>query len=145
LSFLYVCIVIKKVLHKTFSVALSLFLLFSTVSFTIEKHFCGDVLVDVSVFSETQKCAAEACKNEMTKITKTHCCKDAVDLVKGQSELTIKKIEDLELKQQLFLTTFTYTYLNLFEELSLCVIPHKYYSPPNLIADLQLRNQVFLI
>ena len=41
---------IQNVLHKTFSVALALLVFFSTVSFTVEKHFCGDVLVDVSTY-----------------------------------------------------------------------------------------------
>ena len=39
---------------------LALLVLFSTVSFTIEKHFCGDILVDVAVFTEVEKCAMEA-------------------------------------------------------------------------------------
>ena len=136
---------IQNVLHKTFSVALALLVFFSTVSFTVEKHFCGDVLVDVSVFSEVQKCALEALEIEMAEITKMHCCKDTVDLVKGQDHLTIKKFEDLDFDQQLFLSTYAYSYINLFEGLPQQVIPHKYYSPPNLVADIQVRDQVFLI
>lgn len=135
----------RTILHKTFSIALSLLVLFSTVSFTVEKHFCGDVLVDVSVFAEAQKCAMEAMEIEMAKITKKHCCKDTIDLVKGQDQLTIKKFEDFELNQQLFLTAFTYSYLTAFEDLSRHTIPHKYYSSPNLIANIQVRDQTFLI
>ncbi|MBR9758009.1 MAG: hypothetical protein GYB39_07985 [Algicola sp.] len=135
----------RTILHKTFSIALSLLVLFSTVSFTVEKHFCGDVLVDVSVFAEAQKCAMEAMEIEMAKITKKHCCKDTIDLVKGQDQLTIKKFEDFELNQQLFLTAFTHSYLIVFEDLSNHTVPHKYYSPPNLVANIQVRDQVFLI
>ena len=87
----------------------------------------------------------EAYEIEMAKLTKKHCCKDTVDLVKGQDQLTIKKLEDLELNQQLVLTAFTYSYLSVFEDLSRHTIPHKYYSPPNLVADIQVRDQVFLI
>lgn len=145
LSFLYVCRVIKKSLHKIFSILLSLLLLCSTVSFTVEKHFCGDVLIDVSVFSEAQKCVSEAFEIEMAKITKVHCCKDTVDLIKGQDLLTFKKMEDLELEQQWFLTSFTYSYLNLFEDLSQYIIPHEYYSPPYLIINRQVSHQVFII
>ncbi|WP_338731587.1 HYC_CC_PP family protein [Mangrovimonas cancribranchiae] len=131
--------------HKIFSVALAVLVLFSTVSFTVEKHFCGDTLIDISVFTKAQKCDMEAFEAEQAAITKKHCCKDTIDFVKGQDQLTIKKFEDLELNQQLFLTAFTYSYLSVFEDLSRHTIPHKYYSPPNLVADIQVRDQVFLI
>ena len=48
-------------------------------------------------------------------------------------------------QQQQFLTTFLYTYINLFEGLPKQVIPHKDYSPPNLVSDIQVLDQVFII
>ncbi len=132
---------VKKVLHSMFSVLMAFLVLFSTVSFTIEKHFCGDVLVDVSLFAEAEKCASEA--EEI--IAKMDCCKDTIDVVQGQDELTVKAFDDLDFEQQVFVTTFAYSYLTLFEDLSQQVIPHKDYSPPNLVHDIQIRDQVFLI
>ena len=119
--------------------------LFSTVSFTVEKHYCGDALIDVSVFSEVEKCASEAYEIELEKITKKPCCKDVVDLVKGQDELQKTSVDDLSLDQQLFLTAYLQSYKNLFEGLPQHVIPHKNYSPPNLVFDIQVLDQVFLI
>ena len=55
---------VSKIPHKIFSVTLALLVLMSTLSFTVEKHFCGDVLVDVSVFTETQKCGMESYEME---------------------------------------------------------------------------------
>ena len=124
---------------------MALIVLCSTVSFTIEKHFCGDKLVDVSVFSEAKKCKMEAFEMELEKITKSPCCKDKIDVVKGQDELIVKTIDDLDVNQQLFIATFTHSYLNLFEGLPQLVIPHKNYSPPNLVTDIQVLDQVFLI
>ena len=120
-------------------------MLCSTVSFTIEKHFCGDKLIDVSVFTEANKCKMEALEMELEKITKESCCKDKIDVVKGQDELIVKTIDDLDVTQQMFVATFTYSYLNLFEGLPQLVIPHKNYSPPILVTDLQVLDQVFLI
>jgi hypothetical protein len=137
--------VIKQILHKIFSVSLALIVLCSTVSFTIEKHFCGDTLVDVSVFAEANKCKMEALEMELETITKAPCCKDKIDVVKGQDELIVKTIDDLDVNQQLFVATFTYSYLNLFEGLPELVIPHKNYSPPILVTDIQVLDQVFLI
>ncbi|MCB0462824.1 MAG: hypothetical protein KDC81_08985 [Flavobacteriaceae bacterium] len=136
---------IKQILHKIFSVSLALIVLCSTVSFTIEKHFCGDTLIDVSVFAEADKCKMEVSEMELDKITKESCCKDKIDVVKGQDELIVKTIDDLDVIQQLFVATFTYSYLNLFEGLPQLVIPHKNYSPPILVTDIQVLDQVFLI
>jgi hypothetical protein len=124
---------------------MALLVLISTVSFTVEKHYCGDVLVDVSLFTEAQKCGMEALEMEMAAITKMSCCKDTVDIVQGQDELSFKTFNDLDFNQQLFLVSFSYSYLNLFEGLPEQVIPHRDYSPPNLIRDIQVLDQVFII
>lgn len=115
--------------------------LFSTVSFTIEKHYCGDVLVDVSVFTDAEKCGMEA----LEILQKKTCCKDEVDVVLGQDELKFSSFEDLDFSQQQFVTTFAYTYINLFEGLPKQIVPHKDYSPPNLVTDIQVLDQVFII
>ncbi|WP_083253430.1 HYC_CC_PP family protein [Flavivirga aquatica] len=136
---------IKVLLHKGFSAILALLVLFSTVSFTIEKHFCGDVLVDVSIFTEVEKCAMEAYEIALEKITKIPCCKDKIDVVKGQDELKMSSFDDLDLEQQRFIIVYTYSYTNLLEYLQKEIIPHKDYSPPNLVTNIQVLDQVFII
>ncbi len=132
---------IKQIVHKGFSTLLAFLVLFSTVSFTVEKHFCGDILVDVAIFTESNKCAMEAQEILMKKT----CCKDEVDVIKGQDELKPSSLEDLDFNHQQFITTFTYSYVNLFLGLEKQIIPHKNYSPPNLVADIQVLDQVFII
>ncbi|MDD7885523.1 hypothetical protein [Flavivirga sp. 57AJ16] len=119
--------------------------LFSTVSFTIEKHFCGDVLVAVSIFSEVDKCAMEVDQCVLEKVTKKHCCKDVIDIIEGQNELKLSSFEDLDFEQQQIITSYTYAYIGLFEALPKLLIPHKDYSPPNLVTDIQVLDQVFII
>ncbi len=120
-------------------------LLLSTLSLTIEKHFCGDVLVDVSIFTESEKCAMEAYEIELAAITKKSCCKDEVDLIKGQDEMVTKSSDDLSDFQQQLLLAYSYSYINLFEALPELIVPHKNYSPPNITKDIQILNDVFLI
>ena len=120
---------------------LALLVLFSTVSFTVEKHYCGDVLVDISVFSEVEKCGMEA----MEILQKKTCCKDEVNVVEGQDELKVSSFEDLDFEEQLFITVFTFAYINGFESLPKQTISHKDYSPPNLVYDIQVLDQVFII
>lgn len=119
---------------------MALLVLCSTVSFTVEKHFCGDNLIDVAIFSETKKCS-----ENMEQTSKKSCCKDEVEVVKGQDELKFSSFEDLDFNQQFLITTFAFTYSNLFESLSKQIIPFKDYSPPNLVADIQVLDQVFII
>lgn len=135
---------IKQSLYKFFSVLLALVVLLSTVSFTIEKHYCGDVLVDISVFAKTEKCGMEMPEVDTCEITKKSCCKDEIDLVQGQDEL-IKTLIDFDVDQQQFIAAFIYSYINLFEGAPKQVIPHKDYSPPNLVKDIHVIDQVFLI
>ena len=120
---------------------MALLVLFSTVSFTIGKHFCGDVLVDVSMFVEAEKCAMES----LEIIHKKTCCKDEIAIVKGQDELKVSAFEDLDFEQQQVITVFTYLYSNIFKSLPKKTILHKDYSPPNLVSDIQVLDQVFII
>lgn len=133
--------VIKTILHKIFSTSLAIFVLLSTVSFTIEKHYCGDTLVDVSMFVEAEKCGM----GSIEIVQKKSCCKDEIDVFKGQDELKIASFEDLDFEQQQLITTFLCTYISGFESLPKQTIPHKDYSPPNLVADIQVLDQVFII
>jgi hypothetical protein len=133
--------VIKQWLHKSFSIVLALLVLISTVSFTIEKHFCGDTLIDVSVFTDAEKCAMEA----IEMLQKKTCCKDEINVIQGQDELKFSNFEDLEFQQQQFLAAFTFSYINIFEGLPKQTILHKDYSPPNLVTDIQVLDQVFII
>ncbi|WP_460218039.1 HYC_CC_PP family protein [Psychroserpens sp. MEBiC05023] len=136
---------LKQIFHKIASVTMAILLLLSTVSFTVEKHFCGDVLIDVAVLGDVEKCAMEAFEIEQEQITKKSCCKDTLDVVEGQNQLTVKSFDDLEFEQQLFLSAYVQSFSKLFEALPLQVVPHQYYSPPKLIADICLLDQVFLI
>ncbi|WP_366143730.1 hypothetical protein [Algibacter sp.] len=116
-------------------------MLFSTVSFTIEKHYCGDILVDASMFAEVEKCAMES----MEILQKKSCCKDEIDVIQGQDELKFSSFEDLDFEQQQFVAAFTFSYVGMFESLTKQIIPHKDYSPPNLVADIHVLDQVFII
>lgn len=133
-----------SLVHKTFSVALSVLVLFSTLSLTIEKHFCGDVLVDVAVFTETEKCADDIAVIDETVITKKSCCKDEIDVIEG-IELTTNSFNDLYDIQQQILLAYSFSYHKLFEGLPNLVITHKDYSPPRLVIDIHLLDETYLI
>lgn len=131
----------QKITQKSLSLAMVVLVLLSTVSFTMEKHFCGDVLIDTSMFSQPDTCGMD-----MSSITSEEqsCCKEEVEIVKGQDKLKKASFEDLNVHQQIFLTALVDFYVNLFEGLPE-LIPHRNYVPPNLVTDIQVLDQVFII
>ena len=132
----------KKAVQKSLSTILALLVLFSTFSFTIDKHFCGSILVDKAIFSEAKTCGMEM-HSDATN-SEDSCCTNEKTAVEGQDELKIS-FNSLDFEQQVFLSTFTFSYINLFEGTPLQVIPFKNYTPPLLVADILVLDHVFLI
>lgn len=124
---------------------LSLLVLFSTLSLTIDKHFCGDVLIDVAIFSQSEKCGVEAYKMAQQDNLEKSCCKNEIDVIEGLSETIINTSDDLETIHQQFLMAFSIAYTRLYTDFPNVVIPHKSYLAPVLVKDLQLLDETFLI
>lgn len=125
--------------NKTIAVILALLVQVSTFSFTVDKHFCGSILVDSAVFS-----SADTCGMNMDSGEEDFCCTNEKTEVEGQDELKIS-FNSLDLDQQLFLSGFTFSYLNIFAGDSLSEVPFIHYSPPLLVTDILILDQVFLI
>lgn len=130
----------KKYFQNTGAFIMAFLVLLSTMSFTVEKHFCGNIFVDKAIFSEAETCGMETSSGHSDE----PCCTNEKIAIDGQKELKAS-FSSLDLQQQVFITTFTYTYFNLSEGLSQQVIPFKDYSPPILVTDIQVLDQVFLI
>ena len=130
---------------------MTIVVLFSTLSVSIGKHYCGDHLVDMALFAEAEDCGMEVSETGMdapdegTSVTKKSCCKDVVDLYEGQDELSVEKPQVLNTDQKVFIVSFAAVFsgLNLFEVQK--DPPFEDYSPPVYVRDIQVLNQVFLI
>ncbi|MGA8853325.1 MAG: hypothetical protein WB492_04030 [Christiangramia sp.] len=129
----------KKAFQHIIALSMAFLVILSTMSFTVDKHFCGSHLVDKAVFSK-----AKTCGMQMSADAENHCCTNEKVSVEGQDELKLS-FDSFDFHQQLFITTYTYTYFNLFENLPKQIIPFRDYSPPLLVSDIQLEDQVFLI
>ena len=138
----------RYIFTKITSVSMALIVLFSTVSLTYDLHFCGDILVDVALFAKADSCGmdkvSEVKSSDNCSIQKKGCCSDKKVIVEGQNELK-QSFDYLSFEQQAFIASYIYSYLNLFQDLHDKVIPFKNYSPPNVIQDIQLLDEVFLI
>ena len=137
----------KSFFHKITAATLATLVLFTTMSFTVDMHYCGDTLVDFSLFDKVETCGMEkqvptkACGNELTEKS---CCSELQIVMEGQEDLKLT-FDTLNLEQQVFVASFFYSYINLFEGLDENIIPFKDYNPPFLIRDIQKLHETYLI
>ena len=122
--------------------------LFSTMSFTVDMHFCGDTLVDFSLISEAKSCGMEKAQPikrcENPEMTSTSCCTDQLLVKEGKDDLKIS-FDTLSFEQQTFIAAFTYSYINLFEGTESEEVPFEDYPRPFVKRDVQVLHQTFLI
>lgn len=136
-----------SMLHKILSIAMAFVVLFSTMSFTISKHYCGDTLVDTSLFREVKSCGMEMqnSTNEDCSVIKKNCCTNEQIVIEGQDTLKLDFTAKLNLQQKIFVSSFVYSYVNLFENVINKNIHFKDYSPPLIVKDIHTLDEVYLI
>ena len=122
---------------------MAIIVLLSTMSFTVEEHFCGDFLVDVSYVGSAKKC--NDVSGDFATIKKKNCCKDEVHHIEGQDELQNDPSSKFTFEQQKIITAFTCSFLALFGKFKLKKEFYKDFLPPDLNKDIQVLYQTFLI
>lgn len=137
----------KQLLRKISAITMAFVVLLSTLSFTVSEHYCGHKLVDRGLFSKAEACGMEMQKPSSSnncELKKSNCCNDEVKQFTGQNELNTS-FSSLNFEQQVFVASFTYAYLNLFEGLAGNIIPFKNYMPPLVDKEINVLYQVFII
>jgi len=137
----------KTRFQKIIATLLTCIVLVSTMSFTVEKHYCGRFLVDVAVFSKAKDCGMEMMNhsdNQQLEIKKKSCCKDEIIVLEGQDELKIS-FDQIDFSQQIFITSFLYSYL----EFSFLPKEERFiieeYAPPERVKNMLVLYETFLI
>lgn len=128
----------KRILSKLFALLMGLFVLASTLSWTVEKHLCMGHVVSVAFFSEADGCG-------MAMGAENHCCEDERFTLTGQEDLKSSVFEyalDQVPAVPIHSVNFDFTFWSLQ---SLELVAHKIYHPPPILEDIQLLQQVFLI
>ena len=137
----------KKSFFKISSFIIALTVLFSTFSFTVEQHYCCDVLVDYSFSGKVKSCGMDGQNmmySDASSLSKKDCCDDELLAVDGQDKLNIS-FENLSFEQAQFVISFVHSYLNLFEGLPENMVSFSIYPPPLLVKDILILDQTFLI
>ena len=138
----------KQLIHKSMAIFMACVVLVTTMSFTVDMHYCGDTLVDFSFIQSAKTCGMEkeqssiGCENPM--LTKNSCCSDEQLIIEGQDDLK-QNFTKLTCEQQTFIAAFTYSYINLFEGTESEEVPFEDYPRPFVKRDVQVLHQTFLI
>ncbi len=138
----------KKVINKIISFLLALVVILSTMSFTISSHFCAGNLVQVSYFTKAKSCNNEVkikADNNSCNFSKTSCCEDKIEFVKGLDVYKKPVLKSNDYEDQLFLAYFSTVYNIIYNYLPNKSLLFNDYSPPQLIVDFQVLNEVYLI
>lgn len=137
----------KQLFHKTLAILMALVVISTTMSFTVDVHYCGESLVDFSFFRKAKTCGMEKqvdskpCGDSMSKKS---CCSEKQVIVKGQEDLKIS-FENLIFEQQTFVAAFFYSYIHFFESFDKNIVLFQEYSPPFVKRDAQIFYQTYLI
>jgi hypothetical protein len=142
----------KQKLHKITSIFLALIVLFSSFSYTVNKHVCGDRVIDTTLFVSPDSCGMEmgVCdnktqfsKNELS-ISEEDCCQNISVLVKGND--TNQQAQDYtpSLQQIEFVAVFVYSFILKTQNTTELFSFTLYKSPPVFI-DIQSFFQIFRI
>lgn len=137
----------KKVFFKISSFFMALLVLLSTFSFVVDQHYCGDILVDFSLFGKAESCGMDMPTSHNSNdqgVDRKGCCENQTLAIAGQDDLKVS-FENLSLEQQNFVVSLIYTYINSFEGFDEDIVAFEDYSPPPLIRDIQILDQTFLI
>ncbi len=137
----------KEILRKIASVAMAFVVLLSTFSFTVEAHYCGDTLVDSSLFSAPESCGMEMdAEPELDgcSVSMKDCCSDEQLLLDGQKDLKSSS-EKLTTEQQVFLFAYVCTYLELFDGLDEKSNAYLNYRPPLVVRQIFKLDESYLI
>jgi glutamine cyclotransferase len=118
------------------------------MSFTVDMHYCGDTLVDFSFVQQVKTCGMEKSKTtsscENPTLSEKSCCTDTQVFKEGIVDLKVSFYQ-LTLEQQVFVASFTYSYISLFEGTESKQVPFVDYAPPFIRQDVQVLHQTFLI
>ena len=137
----------KKTFYKISSFCMALLVLFSTLSFTVESHYCGDFLVDSSIFGHAESCGMNSPQMNSSKdsLKGKNCCNNEQIVLNGQNELNIASDNMFTIDQQIFVASFVYTYINLFKGLDNQITSYEEYNSPLVIRQIYKLYETYLI
>ena len=136
----------KLIIRNISATILSFIVMFSSMSFAIDEHFCGSRLMDVSYFGNADNCGMDEIdmSSDISAFKKNNCCKDQITLL--QSSIFHKeKLINLQNTDIEISLPETSCYSVFYKNSSLKLKYYKDFSPPDIAKDIRVLHQTFLI
>lgn len=137
----------KPCLRHIVAISLSALVLLSTLSFSVDLHYCGKKLVAIALNNKAQGCGMEMPSDKTyssgDQIGKP-CCEDIMLAYGGQEDLQ-QSGHEISF-EKIFATDVVgfFNFVPRFEFINR-TFHFREYSPPLLIRDIPVFNQTFLI
>ena len=133
-------------LRKISTTLLSLLVLFSSMSFTIDEHYCGTNLMDVSYFGDADNCGSEevTMNSSISSVKQNNCCKNETTLLES-SIFNKEKFINLQHIDAEVLFFKANSYLGTYKDIAIEIEYYTNFSPPDIAQDIQVLHQAFLI
>jgi len=122
---------------------MTLIVLLSTMSFTINQRYCDGNLVDTTLFLKSDSCKIIVQSN-CCEITED-CCNHEQIVINGQKELPSRIVVETPILNKCFVINSVKLHLEKYDFQSKSRIFHKKYIPPSLVFNKQIVHQVFII
>ena len=136
----------KKVSLKIISILMAFVVIFTTLSFTVDMHFCGDTLVETAVFQKAKGCGMELQKpsKDVCVVKSNNCCNDKQLTIDGQQELQIS-VNAFSFEQTLYVSSILNTSKEFSEVIDKKVFLYKGYTLQLVIRQLYKIAETYLI
>lgn len=131
--------------HRFLSLIMTLLVTMSSFSMSIRSHYCGDDLIEVSLFSNTESCTAGETCSAQKETANFECCYDIIDVVESHEFLKTGSFEDFNTVHKNFFSSYLIYTVESFESIHWRPVPSHMYKSPNLIFDIHLLDEVYLI
>lgn len=136
-----------KPLNKIIAVLMAFVVLFSTMSFTLSLHYCGELLVDAAIFKAAEDCGMSMALGDVntSDMSSKSCCEDKQFIVEGQDVFKVS-FEAISFKKDVATTAI----LPLHKEWQFN--NHKWtqfsfskYKPPKIVVPVYQLYELYLI
>lgn len=118
----------------------------SSLSWTVEEHYCMGRLVDMSVFGESHGCGMEMDDSlpGQGDDKQSSCCDEQTIVFDGHDQLKVQKVQ-LDFSPTVLNACWYYVYSSFLLTSPELISPIEYPPPPVRVKDIQLLDEVFLI
>ena len=136
----------NTIVKKISTTLLSFIVLFSSMSFAIDEHYCGNNLMDVSHFGDADNCGSEevTMNSSSSSVKQNNCCKDETTLLES-SIFNKEKFINLQHIDAEVLFFKANSYLGTYKDIAIEIEYYTNFSPPDIAQDIQVLHQAFLI